>query len=127
MKEQIGMNRNEIFISSTMLSATELNLTLIVTKIRTNTSYIFTNSNLNRLYELVNIYHWTEKEYKALYNVLYDVLMSPDDVLDIDKFKTSKTDYRWLIKVNRQDNNFNTVVNLVLKWALDGGLTNDIE
>ena len=53
--------------------------------------------------------------------------MSPDDVLDIDKFKTSKTDYRWLIKVNRQDNNFNTVVNLVLKWALDGGLTNDIE
>ena len=121
------MNRNEIFISSTMLSATELNLTLIVTKIRTNTSYIFTNSNLNSLYELVNIYHWTEKEYKALYNVLYDVLMSPDDVLDIDKFKTSKTDYRWLIKVNRQDNNFNTVVNLVLKWALDGGLTNDIE
>lgn len=24
-------------------------------------------------------------------------------------------------------NSLNTVVNLVLKWALDGGLTNDIE
>ena len=34
------MNRNEIFISSTMLSATELNLTLIVTKIRTNTVFL---------------------------------------------------------------------------------------
>lgn len=110
-----------------MLGTTELNLALIVTRIRDNTNYIFTKSNLNRLYGLGNIYHWTEKEYKALYNVLYDVLMSPDDVLDIDKFKTSKTDYRWLIKSNRTDNNFNTVVNLVLKWAFDGGLSNDIE
>lgn len=121
------MDRTEIFKSSTMLSTAELNLALITTRIRTNTSYIFTNSNLNRLYELVNIYRWTEQEYKTLYNVLYDVLMSPDDVVDLDKFKTSKTDYRWLIKSNRQDNNFNTVVNLVLKWALEGGLTNGIE
>lgn len=121
------MDRTEIFKSSTMLSTAELNLALITTRIRTNTDYIFSNSNLNRLYELVNIYHWTEKEYKALYNVLYDILMSPDDVLDIDKFKTSKTDYRWLIKVNRQENDFNKVINFVLKWALEGGLSNDIK